>query len=50
MFAQDVKEWCCRVFPFVEVWLTLILPLLLVILITFAIYKWEGFAIISIIP
>ena len=50
MFEQDVKEWCCRVFPFAEVWLTLILPLLLVILITFAIYKWEGFDSYPIIP
>lgn len=39
---QDVKNWCCRVFPFAEVWLTLILPLLLVIALTFVIYKKAG--------
>ena len=47
LFAQE-KEWCCRVFPLVEAWLTLILPLLLVILITLLIYKWEAFASLSI--
>ena len=50
MFAQEVKEWCCRVYPFAEVWITLILPLLLVIPITFVIYKWEGFDSLLMIP
>ena len=42
--AQDVKNWCCRAFPFAEVWLTLILPLFLAMALTLVTYKWEGFA------
>ena len=36
---QGVKEWCCKVFPFVEAWLTLILPIIVVIALNLLIYK-----------
>ena len=36
---QDVKKWCCKVFPFAEAWLTIIIPILLVIALNFIIFK-----------
>ena len=36
---QDVKKWCCKVFPFAEAWLTIIIPILLVIALNFVIFK-----------
>ena len=36
---QEVKEWCCKVFPFAEAWLTIIIPILLVIALNFIIFK-----------
>merc|ERR1712004_365525 len=35
----EVKEWCCKVFPFAEAWLTIIIPILLVIALNFIIFK-----------
>jgi len=34
-----VTKWCCKIFPFVEAWLTIILPIIVVILLNFLIYK-----------
>ena len=36
---QDIEEWCCKFFPFVEVWLTVIFPILAILALNCVIYK-----------
>jgi len=39
---EDIKEWCCKMFPYVEVWLTVIIPILILIILNFVIFKKTG--------